>query len=80
MGKHLCEVRGERCWRLGYKGFDHYLEAKFPDCRRRAYYPLSIHDHLKQIPTPEIEDLDWSKALDLAKVTRHEGRGFKSAA
>ena len=57
-----------------------YLEAKFPDCRRKAYYLMSIHDHLRQIPTPEIEDLGWAKALELAKVARHEGRGFNSAA
>jgi hypothetical protein len=64
----------------GYKSFEHHLEAKFPDCWRRAYYLKSIHDHLKQIPTPEIEDLGWAKALELAKVARHEGRGFNSAA
>jgi len=80
LGKHLCEVRGEKYWRLEYKSFEHYLEAKFPDCRRKAYYLMSIHDHLKQIPTPEIEDLGWAKALELAKVARHEGRRFNSAA
>ena len=57
----------------------HYLEAKFPDGRRKAYYLMSIYDHLKQIPTPEIEDLGWTKALELAKVARHEGRGFNIA-
>jgi len=80
LGKHLCEVRDQGYWRLGYKSFEHYLEAKFPDGRRKAYYLMSIHDHLKQIPTPEIEDLGWAKALELAKVARHEGRGFNSAA
>jgi hypothetical protein len=80
LGKHLCEVRDQGYWRLAYQSFEHYLEAKFPDCRRKAYYLMSIHDHLKQIPTPEIEDLAWAKALELAKVARHEGRGFNSAA
>ena len=41
---------------------------------------MSIHDHLKQVPTPEIKDLRWAKALELAKVTPHEGRGFNSEA
>ena len=40
---------------------------------------MSIHDHLRQIPTEEIENLGWSKALELAKVARSEGRRFDSA-
>jgi hypothetical protein len=79
LGKHLCEVREEKYWMLGYKSFEAYLEAEFPDCRRKAYYLMSIHDHLKQIPTWEIEALGWSKALELAKVARSEGRHFDSA-
>jgi hypothetical protein len=79
LGKHLCEVRNKGYWRLGYKSFDDYLEAKFPDSRRKAYYLMSNHDHLKQIPTAEIEQLGWSKALELAKVAKSEGRRFNSA-
>ena len=72
LGKHLCEVRDRGYWRLGYKSFEAFLETKFPDSRRKAYYLMSIHDHLRQIPTPEIESLGWSKA-------RSEGRHFDSA-
>jgi hypothetical protein len=79
LGKHLCEVRNHGYWRLGYKSFEHFLEVKFPDSRRKAYYLMSIHDHLRQIPTQEIESLGWSKALELAKVARSEGRHFDSA-
>lgn len=79
LGKHLCEVRNHSYWRLGYKSFEHFLEVKFPDSRRKAYYLMSIHDHLRQIPAPEIEELGWSKALELAKVARSEGRHFDSA-
>jgi hypothetical protein len=79
LGKHLCEVRDDGYWRLGYQSFEAYLEAKFPDSRRKAYYLMSIHDHLKQIPAAEIEDLGWSKALELAKVARSEGRHFDCA-
>ena len=79
LGKHLCEVRKHGYWRLGYKSFEAYLEKKFPDSRRKAYYLMSIHDHLPQIPAPEIEDLGWSKAMELAKVARSEGRKFDSA-
>ena len=79
LGKHLCEVRKQGYWRLGYKSFETYLEEKFPDSRRKAYYLMSIHDHLPQISAPEIEDLGWSKAMELAKVARSEGRHFDSA-
>ena len=79
LGKHLCEVRKQGYWRLGHKSFEAYLEEKFPDSRRKAYYLMSIHDHLRQIPAPEIEELGWSKALELAKVARSEGRRFDSA-
>jgi hypothetical protein len=40
---------------------------------------MSIHDNLRQIPTEEIEVLGWSKALELAKVARNQGRSFSSA-
>jgi hypothetical protein len=79
LGKHLCEVRDQRYWRLGYKSFEEFLEVKFPDSRRKAYYLMSIHDNLRQIPTEEIEVLGWSKALELAKVARNQGRSFSSA-
>jgi hypothetical protein len=79
LGKHLCEVRKQGYWRLEYKSFEAFLEAKFPDSRRKAYYLMSIHDNLRQIPTEEIENLGWSKALELAKVARSEGRRFNSA-
>jgi hypothetical protein len=79
LGKYLCEVRNQRYWRLGYGSFEEFLVAKFPDSRRKAYYLMSIHDNLRQIPTEEIESLGWSKALELAKVARSEGRRFDSA-
>jgi len=79
LGKHLCEVRKLGYWRLGHKSFEAYLEEKFPDSRRKASYLMSIHDHLPQIPAPEIEDLGWSKAMELAKVARSEGRHFDCA-
>ena len=36
LGKHLCEVRKQGNWRLGYQSFEAYLEEKFPDSRRKA--------------------------------------------
>ncbi|HXJ96502.1 MAG TPA: hypothetical protein VMT20_26995 [Terriglobia bacterium] len=40
---------------------------------------MAIHHNLRQIPTADIESLGWSKALELAKVARSQGRGFDSA-
>ncbi len=79
LGKHLCEVRQHGYWRLGYQSFEQFLGVKFPDSRRKAYYLMSIYDHLRHIPTAEIESLGWSKALELAKVARSQGRSFDSA-
>lgn len=79
LGKYLCEVRNQGYWRLGYGSFEDFLGAKFSDSRRKAYYLMSIHDNLRQIPTEEIESLGWSKALELAKIARSEGRKFESA-
>jgi hypothetical protein len=79
LGRHLCEVRKHGYWRLGYKSFEGFLATKFADSRRKAYYLMSIHDNLKQVPVPEIEALGWSKAMELAKVARSAGRGFDCA-
>ncbi len=40
---------------------------------------MLTHDHMPRIPAPEIEDLGWSKALELAKVARTEGGQFDCA-
>ena len=77
LGKYLCEVGNQRYWRLGYGSFEEFLEAKFSDSRRKAYYLMSIHDHRRQME--EIESLGWCKALELAKVARSQGRRFDSA-
>jgi len=70
----------ERRRMVGYKSFEAYLEEKFPDSRRKAYYLMSIHDHLPQMPAPEIEELGWSKALELAKVARVSAQPGKEEA
>jgi len=34
------------------KSFDEFLEKRFPESRRKAYYLMAIHDHLPQIAKP----------------------------
>lgn len=82
LGRYLCEVRDSEYWRLeqGCHNFEEYLARKFPASRRKAYYLMSIHDHLRPfLRTKEIDELGWSKAAELAKVARSQGREFKCA-
>ena len=52
LGQYLCEVRAGQYWRLEYlKSFDDFLEKRFPDSRRKAYYLMAIHEHLTRIPS-----------------------------
>ena len=47
LGRYLCEVRAGQYWRLEkLKSFDDFLEKRFPGSRRKAYYLMSIHEHL----------------------------------
>src|SRR6266566_6581383 len=39
LGEYLCEVRARQYWRIeNLKSFDEFLEKRFPDSRRKAYY------------------------------------------
>ena len=45
LGKYLCEVRAGQYWQLEkLKSFDEFLERRFPESRRKAYYLMSIHE------------------------------------
>jgi hypothetical protein len=80
LGKYLCEVRSGQYWRLeNLKSFDEFLEKRFPESRRKAYYLMSIHEHLPRPIRHELKQLGWSKAAELAKVARREREHFKSA-
>ena len=47
LGRYLCEVRAGQYWRLeDLKSFDEFLERRFVGSRRKAYYLMSIHEHL----------------------------------
>jgi hypothetical protein len=47
LGRYLCEVRAGQYWRLEtLKSFHEFLERRFPGSRRKAYYLMSIHEHL----------------------------------
>ena len=80
LGRYLCEVRSGQYWRLdNLKSFDEFLEKKFPESRRKAYYLMAIHEHLPRIPKAELRSMGWTKARELAKVARRERQGFDCA-
>ncbi len=80
LGECLCEVRSKQYWRLEkLKSFDEFLEKRFPDSRRKAYYLMTIHEHLPRISKPELRLMGWTKARELVKVARREGQGFDCA-
>jgi hypothetical protein len=80
LGRYLCEVRSGQYWRLdNLKCFDEFLEKKFPESRRKAYYLMAIHEHLPRIPKADLRSMGWTKARELAKVVRREQQGFDCA-
>jgi hypothetical protein len=80
LGRYLCEVRAGQYWRLDkMKSFDDFLEKRFPDSRRKAYYLMAIHENLTRVPKQQLKEIGWSKATELAKVARREGEHFESA-
>ena len=47
LGRYLCEVLAGQYWRVdNMKSFDEFLEKKFPESRRKAYYLMAIHEQL----------------------------------
>jgi hypothetical protein len=80
LGNCLCEVRAGQYWRLdNLRSFDEYLERKFPESRRKAYYLMAIHEHLPRIPKADLNLMGWTKARELVKVARREGQSFDCA-
>jgi hypothetical protein len=80
LGRYLCEVRAGQYWRLdNLRSFDEFLETKFPESRRKAYYLMAIHEHLPRIPKNDLRSMGWTKARELAKVARRERQEFDCA-
>jgi hypothetical protein len=81
LGRYLCEVRAGQYWRLeNLKSFDEFLERRFPESRRKAYYLMSIHEHLPSQARKELKAVGWTKGLELAKLARRrDGQGFDCA-
>jgi hypothetical protein len=80
LGRYLCEVRAGQYWRLdNLKSFDEFLEKKFPESRRKAYYLMAIHEDLSRVPKSDLRTMGWTKARELAKVARKDRQSFDCA-
>jgi len=80
LGRYLCEVRAGQYWRLDHlSSFDQFLEKKFPESRRKAYYLMAIHERLPRVPKRDLREVGWTKATELAKIARRDGQRFESA-
>lgn len=80
LGQHLCEVRAGQYWKLeNLRSFDEFLEKRFPDSRRKAYYLMAIHERLPRQIHGHLKLVGWTKARELVKVARAEGRDFDCA-
>ena len=80
LGRYLCEVRAGQYWRVeNMKSFDEFLERRFPESRRKAYYLMSIHEHLPPQVRKELKEVGWTKGLELAKLARRDGQEFDCA-
>ncbi len=80
LGRYLCEVRAGQYWRLDQlKSFDEFLEKKFPESRRKAYYLMAIHERLPRQVHKDLKQLGWTKAKELARLASAEGQRFDCA-
>jgi hypothetical protein len=80
LGRYLCEVRFGQYWRLeNLKSFDEFLGRRFPESRRKAYYLMSIHEHLPPQVRKELKEIGWTKGRELAKLARRDGQRFDCA-
>jgi hypothetical protein len=80
LGRYLCEVRAGQYWRVeNLKSFDEFLEKKFPESRRKAYYLMGIHEQLPRQTHRDLRQVGWTKAAELAKVARRDGQRFDCA-
>src|ERR1700730_3116299 len=80
LGRYLCEIRAGQYWRLEkLKSFDEFLERRFPGSRRKAYYLMSIHEHLPPQARKQLKEVGWAKGIELAKLARRDRQHFDCA-
>jgi hypothetical protein len=80
LGRYLCEARAGQYWQIEkLASFDDFLTRRFPESRRKAYYLMSIHEHLPPQARRELKQIGWTKGVELAKLARRDGQDFDCA-
>jgi hypothetical protein len=80
LARYLCEVRAGQYWRLEcLKCFDEFLERRFPESRRKAYYLMSIHENLPPKARKQLQEVGWTKGIELVKLARRDRQNFDCA-
>src|SRR5882724_10989746 len=80
LGRYLCEVGAGQYWRLeNLNSFDEFLARRFSESIGKAYYLMSIHEHLPPQARREIKEVGWTKGLERAKIARRDGQHFDCA-
>ena len=80
LGQYLSEVRAGQYWRLEkLTSFDEFLEKRFPESCRKAYYLMAIHENLTKIPKQHLREMGRRKAAEMVKVARRDGERFDCA-
>jgi len=80
LGRYLCEVRAGQYWRVEkLASFDDFLARRFPESRRKAYYLMSIHEHLPPEVKTGLKAIGWTKGVELAKIARRDRQDFDCA-
>src|SRR5205814_3442213 len=75
LGRYLCEVRAGQYWSIEkLHSFDEFLERRFPESRRKAYYLMAIHEHLPPQVKREVKQEGGTKGVELAKLGRISGK------
>jgi hypothetical protein len=64
LGRYLCEVRMRQYWSLeNLNSFDDFLKRGFPESRRKAYYLMSIHEHLPPQARKQLKEVGWANQI-----------------
>ena len=80
LGRYLCEVRAGQYWRIEkLASFDDFLQRRFPESRRKAYYLMSIHEHLPPQARRERPEVRGSKGVPRATLARRDGEQLDCA-
>ena len=80
--ENICAKYGRNStggWRR-LKSFDEFLEKRFPDSRRKAYYLMAIHENLTRVPKhAACERWVGGRRQNWSKVARKDGERFDCA-